>query len=148
VFVLFLVVCPRLPGLWIFLKVIKTRPRLADQGWSGPRFFITFKKIHNPGNFGRFVLFLVVRPKVARIMDVLKSYSFRFCIVFSCVAKKWPGFWIFLKVIKTRPRLADQGWSGPRLFITFKKIHNPGNFGLFVLFLVVRPQVARIMDFL
>jgi len=87
VFVLFLVVWPKLPGLWIFLKVINTRPRLADQGWSGPRFFITFKKIHNPGNFGLFVLFLRVRPKVARIMDFLKSYNFRFYIVFSCVAK-------------------------------------------------------------
>ena len=49
-----------------------------------------------------FVCFLGVRPKVARIID-------------------------FLKVIIRGPRLADQGWSGPRGDDNFKKIDNPGN---------------------
>ena len=54
------------------LKVITWRPRLADQGWSGPRESYNFKKIDNPGNFGGFVLFLVVWPKLPGLSIFLK----------------------------------------------------------------------------
>ena len=54
------------------LKVIIWGPRLADQGWSGPREGYNFKKIDIPGNFGVFVLFLVVWPKLPGLSIFLK----------------------------------------------------------------------------
>ena len=55
-----------------FLKLIIWGPRLADQGWSGPREGYNFKKIDIPGNFGVFVLFLVVWPKLPGLSIFLK----------------------------------------------------------------------------
>ena len=55
-----------------FLKDITWRSRLADQGWSGPRERHNLKNIDNPGNFGDFVLFLGVWPKLLGLSVFLK----------------------------------------------------------------------------
>ena len=74
-----------------FLKVIIWGPRLADQGWSGPRGSYNFKKIYNPGNFGVFVLFLVVKK-------IDNPGNFGVFVLFLVVWPKLPGLSMFLKL--------------------------------------------------